>query len=275
MPTKIKKPTPAFVIRLVGTDLHFWNVPMRPLTRILNAVQRLIEHTEETDVSEVSETEEETVPRSTSSIQLMGVIAASAAYRVGAVDGTAAVKILSDTGKNLENPSDAEWDSSSLSSVEDISAAAKTIDCTVEIRRGDNKCGEVLAKITPQTYAQISESAFIKGESSIYGYLERVGGITKPHCGLRIATQPARQVVCHVASEELVRELGSCVYKNVRVSGEVTWFRKNWHIKTVDVQSFEPVKAGSIREALDAIYEAGGKAWDEIDDPEAVIKGVR
>ncbi len=34
-------------------------------------------------------------------------------------------------------------------------------------------------------------------------------------------------------------------------------------------------KTGSSREALHAIWEAGGKAWDDIEDPEAYIREMR
>lgn len=273
MQTTTKKPTASFVIRLVSPGLRPWDVPMRSLTRILNAIQRLIENTE-ADITDFDEKEEEPTPHSPSPIQLLDVISGSAAYPVAAFDGTAAIKTLGDMGRNLENPSKADWDAVSLSSIEEISASAKAIGCHVEILK-DYKGGNVIAKIAPESYAEISEGAFITGESSVYGYLERVGGATRPHCALRIASQPAKMVICHVASDELVRQLGPYVYKNVRVSGEVTWLKRNWHIKTIQVQAFEPVKTGSIRKALNEIYEAGGKAWDNVDDPEALIKGTR
>ena len=267
-----QKPPTTFVIRLIGSELRPWDVPMRQLTRILNAVQRLIEHTEAEEM-DGDEAAEEQVARPASRIQLLGVISASAAYSVAAIDGASALSVIAATGKSLEAPSAAEWDAPSLSASKDISAAAKAIGCTVEIRR-EAKDGKILATIKPDTSEVISQSAFVAGESSVYGYLQRVGGVETPRCGLRIATQPEKMVICQVGSEELVRELGRCLYTIVRVSGKVTWFRKNWRIKSVYVRSFEPVRSGSIREALDAIREAGGKAWDDVDDPQAVIDGV-
>ena len=80
---------------------------------------------------------------------------------------------------------------------------------------------------------------------------------------------------CTVAGEDLVRELGQHIYENVMVSGTVTWFRKNMTVRRIHVTSFESQKKGSILEALNRVYEAGGKAWDEVDDPEAVIAEMR
>ena len=74
---------------------------------------------------------------------------------------------------------------------------------------------------------------------------------------------------------ELVQKLGRHVYENVRVSGKVTWYRKTWQIKRIEVKDFEPAKSGSILQTLERIYDAGGKAWDDVDDPEALLSEVR
>jgi len=121
----------------------------------------------------------------------------------------------------------------------------------------------------------LARTAFVTGESSVYGYLERVGGATDQRCGLRLPTQLNKMIYCTVQTEELVRRLGQHIYENVLVSGIVTWFRKGWRVKHIRVTDFEPSKSGSILETLDRIYEAGGKAWDDIDDPEALIAEMR
>lgn len=46
-------------------------------------------------------------------------------------------------------------------------------------------------------------------------------------------------------------------------------------LKYFTVTSFEPPKTGSIRDALSRIHQAGGKAWDGIDDPDAKIAEMR
>ncbi len=187
------------------------------------------------------------------------------------------MKILRETGDSLSNPTEADWDSPTLSSLEEISAAAKSIGCGIEIRTSYEN-GEFLAKITPNTYEEVSGNAFVRGDSSVYGYLERVGGTVEPRCGLRIGSQPEKMIYCQLDNEELVRKMGPLIYSDVRVSGMVTWLRRTWRIKTIHINSVEavkPVEPGSIRKALDAIWEAGGKAWDDVDDPTAVIKGMR
>ena len=60
---------------------------MRVLTRICNAVQRLIEQKEQEEQETLGEGEEESPLRSDSPIQLLGVISGSAAYPVAASMG--------------------------------------------------------------------------------------------------------------------------------------------------------------------------------------------
>ena len=145
----------------------------------------------------------------------------------------------------------------------------------VSADRQPGKDGRVFATIDGDSYSILAATAFVTGESSIYGYLERVGGATEQRCGLRLPNQLRKMVYCTVDTEELIRKLGQHIYENVLVSGTVTWFRKSWRVKHINIIDFEPSKSGSILETLDRIYEAGGKAWDDIDDPEALIAEMR
>jgi hypothetical protein len=246
---------------------------MRALTRVLNAVQRLIEHTEG-EGPELEPAEEEEAAHAAAPLHLIDVVSRSAAYPVAARDPREAIRIVTETGKTLRDPSGTDWDPEILSPIEDLSEVAKSLHCNIELRR-PGKDGRVLARITPQSYEEMAETAFVKGESSVYGYLERIGGAVKRHCGLRMPSQPAKMIICPVQTEALVRELGRHVYQHVRVFGTVTWFRRTWQVKSVSVTGFEPSKSGSILRALERIYEAGGKAWDDVADAEGLLAEMR
>ena len=274
MQANTNKPAiPAFVIRLVGSPgFRPSDVPVGTLARIFNAIQRLVANVEKDEWEGVESKEQG--EHLSQSIQLIGVRSGSAVYPFSAVDGTSALKILGNMGRNLASPSKAEWDAVSLSSIDDISAAARAIGVTVEIRK-EKKNGAVLATITPMTYAEIKQGAFISGESSVFGCLERVGGTTEMRCAIRIPDQPERMIYCHVATEDVIRQLGQHLYENVRVSGTVTWLRMNWQVKTISITAFDQPKDGSILEALDRIYDAGGKTWEHIEDPDEFIAEIR
>jgi hypothetical protein len=82
-------------------------------------------------------------------------------------------------------------------------------------------------------------------------------------------------LVFHVANEDLVRQLGQFLYQYLVVTGEATWLRHNWSIKTMVIKSFEPPKTGSIMGVLRRVYDAGGSGWDAIDDPNAALVEMR
>lgn len=42
-----------------------------------------------------------------------------------------------------------------------------------------------------------------------------------------------------------------------------------------ELAEYDAAKSGSIRERLDRVYEAGGKAWDKIEDPQKFIDELR
>lgn len=271
MTGKPRQPKADFVIHLVADEIRPWVVPLRSLTRVLNAVQRLIEHTDR----EPGDTEDEATEDETKQpLHLLKVKAGSAAYSVSAVDGPAAVQTLADTARTLEDPDHTDWNPAILSSIDDMSRVAKSLHCAIEFcHPGEN--GGVIARIMPCSYDDLSKSAFVYGEGSVAGYLERVGGATKQHCGLRLPDQPSKMVICPVATDDLIRQLGQHVYQNVHLSGTVTWLRRNWHVKSIYVKAFEPFKTGSILEALDRIHKAGGKDWDNVADPDALIAEIR
>jgi hypothetical protein len=180
-------------------------------------------------------------------------------------------------GDAIGAPDLAEWTSPTLSSLEDLSQSAKSLGCEIEFRKPgkDRSYGAVIARITPMTFKDISASAFIRGRTSVYAKIERVGGATAMHCGIRLPSDRRKMVICRVANADLVRDLGQHMYEHLILSGHATWIRRDWRLKNLVIDAFEPPKKGSIIAALKRVHEAGGYAWDAIDDPDAVIAEIR
>ncbi len=267
-----RKPPPSFEVRLVGTNLRPWSVPMRALSRALQAVQRLIEG----DQPESAE-EGESAPghdQTHGSLHLLSVTSGSAKYGVAADDSAIAVAALRLAGGAIDAPGTADWTQPLLSAIEDLSGVARTLGCTIEFRH-PGKSGAVLATIKPETFGLVSSTAFVTGESSVIGTVERVGGATEMHCGLRVPSQPDRMVICRVDNAELVRELGKYVYQPVIVSGPVTWLRAGWRIRHVHVRSVSPAKRASVQQTLAEMRRIGGSDWARIDDPDRFIMEMR
>lgn len=278
------KPLPDLFIRLSGRGIKPWVVPMRTLASVMNAVQRLVDQND--DEIEV-EAEEETVDvravegespidLAERSLRLVQVKSGSAVYGVTTAAPTSSLSIISDTGRSIENPANAAWSGSTISSLKELSEVARSQGCNIELCEAKNGryVGDVLARICPLTFHEVSESAFVRGITSVYGRLERIGGATELRCGLRVTDQP-RMVFCDIAGIDLIRKMGPHLYEDIFVSGEATWLRHNWHLRTMKITSFEPPKTGSILDVLDRMHELGGHGWDKVRDPDKLIAGMR
>ena len=275
-PAARKKPPPDFVIRMVGPGVRPWAVPMRALAGVLQAVQRLVEQWDGEDAALRAIERVTTLEQEQQSLRLIDVRSSSAAYSLTAPHPETALKLIRKTGDDLKMPREADWTEATLSSLSDLSVAARTLGCHIEFRLpgGKKGYGDVLAVIGPDTFSEVEKFAYIKGPSSILARIERVGGATEMRCGVRLHEQ-ARMVICTVTSEELVRELGRYIYQDVVLYGEATWLRRSFSLKNLVVTAVESPKTGSILSALKKIQSAGGEGWDVVSDPEAEIAGMR
>jgi hypothetical protein len=113
----------------------------------------------------------------------------------------------------------------------------------------------------------------IKGETAITGRVMRVGGATLRKCGLRIASQH-RMLYCTVATNAVARKLGQKLYQEVAVQGHAHWLKTSWKIVRFLIKEVYQPKLGKADEAISALRAAGGKAWDEVDDPESFLEEV-
>ncbi len=267
--TRPRKPETDFVVRLCGQGIRPWDIPFRSLATILRAVQRLVDQVADGDEGDVP-----AEPEAAAALHLLDVKARSASYAVAAPDHDAALRALHKLGESIGQPTSAAWTQSTLTSLEELSAVARNLQCEIEIRDRDAQ-GCVIAKICPSTFAEIRGAAYIEGQTSLSATVERVGGAVETHCGIRLPESPRKQVVCGVANTELARELGQYLYQTVILHGRAHWLRHDWTLIRLDIDSFEPPKRGSVRDALRRAHAAGGDAWDDIDDPDALISEMR
>jgi hypothetical protein len=172
----------------------------------------------------------------------------------------------------LETPEEVGENDYTIRPLESLSAIARRLGCPVVVREaGADK--EVLARIEPDSYERISERAFLTGATSLCGRVERVGGATKMRCALRVPLR-ARLLYCKVANAAVARELGKFLYQEVAVTGTARWIRKTWNVVGFTVDSVYQPKAGSLSEAFQALRDAGGQGWDEVNDPQSYLEEV-
>lgn len=268
------KPPPNFIIRLDGAGIKPWLVPTRTLSRILSAVQRLVEQRDDlVDVEEPSTFEADTETRT---LQLILIKNCSAGYALSSRNSEGTIAIIRETGRAVADPDHAHWHPSTISSLDELSQIARQLGCVVEFRemRGGRGLGPVLAVIRSDTFSEVQRRAFVRGHTSVYGRLERVGGASAMKCGIHVHGR-SKMLFCEVASSDLVRELGKHIYTDVVLSGQATWYTFNKQLKSLKVTSFSPAKTAPLAEVAKRIREAGGSAWDEVADPDAYIREMR
>ena len=257
------KPKPVLYIKLTGDRISLDRVSLSVLSRTFEAVGVLSSLGEPHPKPTAGESSDP------GSFQLVGAKAGSAIYSfAGRTNG---LQRLNEIGRTLKRPEEAQSIDFSLAAIEKLSSVSARLKCRITVvGRLDGEQFAVLARIGPDTFRQLKAALFIKGETSICGTVKRVGGVTRKSCSIRL---PSRDelLYCRVQGEELSRKLGRYLYQDVVVSGEATWLRPNWSLVGFMIRSVSQPKQGNPIEAFDAVREAGGGAWDAIDDPEAYL----
>ena len=174
-PVETKRPSPDFVIRLTGNGIKPWLVPTRTLSRVLGAVLCLVHQKD--DLADDEDDESEAIEGSAApgrTLKLLTITSHSAAYAVSAQYTDTTLSLLRDTGTAIQS-GPAQWHPATVSSLAELSQIAKTLNCVIELRSADDRGrGDVLAVIGPSTSKDVQQRAFVFGQTSVYGRLERV-----------------------------------------------------------------------------------------------------
>lgn len=264
MSERPKKPQPSFQVRLTGTGLVPERVPLRAFTDTLSAVQRLASGRSAEDES----------PHA-NPVSLLDIRRGSAVYECVAKDANFAVSRFESLGQMLGNPEsaiDQDFDDT-LSPLEELSGIARKLRCVIQIRKAI-KPHNIIAEIDADAFRNVSQHLIVEGTTNLSGTIVRVGGATDMKCVLRL---PMRQrlLYCNVANSDLLRELGKRLYQDVIATGHARWLQRTWWVYSFKVSGIEDKPKGKILAGLRAMYEAGGSHWDEVSNPEALIKELR
>ncbi len=268
------KPTPTFEVRFVGLDLSPEKIPLRAVGDALSAVQDLASGRDPMVTLHVPQDK---------GIGLVKVRRGSAVYDCVSRAPQEAIENLERVGSLLamndnesdETPGDGDVLIAALRPIESLSAIAKALGCRVEVALAGVRQPPVFI-IEFDAYSRLSSRLLLEGETTIVGKVERVGGATGIRCALRIAGR-RRILYCNVEThdKELVRRLGQCLYEDIVATGTATWIHRTWHVYKFTIRGFSQPRLGNSRKAIEELRSAGLKAWDQIDDPEGYIKGLR
>jgi hypothetical protein len=260
-------PRPTFEVRFVGRDISPEKITLRQVNDALSAIQDI--------ASGRDPFEEQSVPAERG-IGLVDVSRGSAVFSCVSRAPDEAIRNLTQLGVLLNsfdvNSSNGQGDALALAlpPIHNLSEVARSVGCELQVRKGRR----TLFTVTSEDYKRISAHMIIKGDTTIVGRVQRVGGATDMKCALRVADR-RKLLYCDVNSRELVRDLGQHLYDELVVSGSATWINRTWRLIRFTIKSFEQIKMGEPSQAIQQLREAGLSAWDDISDPEQMIRKLR
>lgn len=258
------KPTPAFELVFTGGDVAPEKLPLHVVTRSIQAAQTL------------ALARDPEMPESAGEdfIRLKRILRGSARFQCVSVCPADIQANLRIVGEMLDDPASDSGQRASLvlKPIENLSRIAKSLDCRILFRDISSK--EVLAKIEPTSYNRLAKEFLTEGDTQLIGRIERVGGATGRRCAVRI---PGRRYIfyCDISNDSLTRRLGRHLYEDVTVTGRATWVHSTWSLFRFVITGVMQTKSWDPNKAIASIREASGNAWDDVDDPAAVIREMR
>lgn len=135
----------------------------------------------------------------------------------------------------------------SFSGIKLISKLAKNKNCNAEISFKSEK-NEEFAVITPNDTLITPEEIYLKDLKEFYGEITRIGG-AEPKVHFKTFDE---KTLIGVLSRELAQEIGSKLYKTVKISAEVKWLHSSseMEIKVISVEDFQVRKNVELFENL-------------------------
>jgi hypothetical protein len=131
--------------------------------------------------------------------------------------------------------------------------------------------GRPLLDLAPEFAVEIPRPEYQRGETVLYGRIERVGGV-RPRVRLRVSE---REVVYGDITEEQSRELGSRLYSDAALRGQATWDAQDGSIVYFRVQEILHYQPGKIRDAFEELRKTAQGAYDELADVDTWTQQVR
>lgn len=161
--------------------------------------------------------------------------------------------------------------SDSVNSLKVISAFTKSRECNAELYEL-NGTRNLLATITPET--KIIEYEPIKGETTIYGTVTRVGGVNEQKPTIQFRTIEGYLVYCS-SNKSNAKRAAQSLYQQVGLSGIASWDSKTFRVISFDIKEVSEYTSRPLSNSFNSISEEYGETFDAIKDVEAFAYDLR
>jgi hypothetical protein len=128
---------------------------------------------------------------------------------------------------------------------------------------------EVIATITPETV--IEETGLLKGDTNLYGFVIRVGGV-KPV--VRIEAINGQTISCS-GDMETIKTLGQRLYTRVGLAGTALWRPQTLEIRKFEIKSILSYQDTHLDEAFKELATVAEPYYANIHDVEEYLKKLR
>jgi ABC-type transport system substrate-binding protein len=65
------------------------------------------------------------------------------------------------------------------------------------------------------------------------------------------------------------------LYEQIAATGTAIWIHRTWRIYKFTIKDFTQPQLGDPSKAIEELREAGLKAWDDIENPDAFVQELR
>lgn len=148
---------------------------------------------------------------------------------------------------------------------------SSTHNCRAQFWNGDTAAREPLAEMDVGFELFLPEEHFIRGETVIYGRVERVGGVD-PKVRVRLSEH---EVVSCRLDEDLAIELGTHLYAEVGLRGQATWDAKDHSLAYFRVEEILPFENKGAAAAALVLNDAARGAYDAVKDVPGFVRRLR
>ncbi len=128
-----------------------------------------------------------------------------------------------------------------------------------------------LLDLPPDFAIEVPAPEYQRGETVIYGKIERVGGV-RPRVRIRVSE---REIVYGDITEEQSRELGSRLYSEAALRGQATWDAQDGSVVYFRVEEVLHYDRGKTSTAFEELRKAAGGAYDDVEDVDLFAARVR
>jgi hypothetical protein len=176
----------------------------------------------------------------------------------------------------LENKALSYLSEKSLDALKRLRNISRELGSPIEFwqRQGEDLLS--LGRVSPTLHLDL-KPIWIRGRTSLQGYLIRVGGEDPPRATLRLANgQPFTCQISRKAHPRLSKKLGERLYSQVILEGIASWHPKDFHLHHFLVEALSSYnQPDSLFQALDALQAIGGTYWEAATDFEANLALMR